>query len=191
MRLGMISENVHTNIWYHVALAKHRQSIQKYGLIKGTVGNNPKNSGEGIYFFQPYTNDDQVVMAIALSMEEYLGFDRSILVTVDLSGHKLLMDEDALVIGEFRDISSLSKIMPPQAVQEYTQFIHENDGDELAVNDPLVAKFKTDLIDKYQIAPNADWLVDVFRYNLLTCRVKEPVTTILDIKNISYLDASI
>ncbi len=154
------------DIWYHISRPQTLKSILKYGLHKGNSGNAPSQSGEGIYLFKGLENSDIVL--------EYLGFEEGIVISVDVTGHQLLMDEDALLVDDTHDLLHFYEIMPPEAVNIYSEYLSVNDGDTEAINDHEVAKFKVNLIDQFSIKANPRFTVEFGHYSLQTCRATNP-----------------
>lgn len=186
MKLNCIMESNQQEIWYHVTPLENLPNIKKYGLKKGTVGNNPAHSGDGIYFFKPFTKNRINIRYCARDVADWLGFAEAAIVIADLSNNKLLMDEDTLYISDVNnreEYQSLINQIGTEAAIIYHNYIKERGYDDLAINDKRLAKFKVDLIDRFQIKPYPNCPVLIYRSHYLTCRVIEPVT-VLAIKRI-------
>ncbi len=155
----------------HLTNYTNLESIKKHGLV---ANKNTRHGhvGHGIYVLldKKYTD-----------FADYLGLDSDPLLclTIEVDPQKLLMDEDALVIYDQEDIIRLRKIMPQKAFVEYTQYLKKfggNDVTEASNNDEALEfarKFKTALIDKYQIRPHPEFTVAWVRYDIPTARCIE------------------
>jgi len=148
---------------YHLTRYENLVEIRRKGLL-ASMPSVYEHVGKGIYVIF----DKQHVADFA----DYLGFDALFLcVTVEVSRDDLLMDEDALIIGDYHEPEDLQKIMPQQAYKRYLRYLEQNDGgDELAINDERVARFKVGLIDRYKIRPHPEFTADWGHYSVLTAR---------------------
>ena len=83
--------------------------------------------------------------------------------------------KEILFVDDKFKLDNLKSILPPDAYIEYQQYLKKYKGsDEHPINDPKVAKFKTQLIDKYQIRPNKLFTTDWGHYSVLTARCIKP-----------------
>jgi hypothetical protein len=114
---------------------------------------------------------------------EYLGIYPAGYITVEVDEDSLLMDEDSLMADTWLEnqFENLRKVLPSEAFDIYVRYVEEN-GDTEAINDPLVGKFKTDLIDKFKIRPSPLLMTSWGHYSVLTARCVASSLNPVDIK---------
>ena len=171
-------------IVHHIARFENLPAILSGGL-KPSMTSPYDHVGAGIYVYF----DDRETS----NMMEYLGIYPAGCIAVEVDKDSLLMDEDSLMVdveGGFssspiavnaRDRERLKKVLPSEAFDIYVRYAEEN-GDTQAIDDPLVGKFKTDLIDKFKIRPSPLFMTSWGHYSVLTARCVAGSLDPVDIK---------